>query len=234
MTILAATGLRREQRILAGPGVQAIAGGGDPARLEAALDRLAAAGARGIISIGLAGALAPGLRPGHWVVASAILGSGTPLPADPAWAARLAARLPGATRGMLLGTDTMVAEAAQKAALHRSTGAAAVDMESHVAARVAWRHRLPFAAARVISDAADRTLPPAARAGMRPDGEMDLPAVLRALLARPSQLPALIRTGLEAERGFRALLRGHRGLGAGLAGPAAGGADLSQLFLDMP
>ncbi len=35
----------------------------------------------------------------------------------------------------------------------------AVDMESHVAARVAARHGLPFAALRVISDPASRSLP---------------------------------------------------------------------------
>ena len=79
----------------------------------------------------------------------------------------------------------------------------AVDMESHVAARVARRHRLPFAAARVVSDPAHRTLPPAARVAMKPDGRVDLPAVMRSLLAHPAQLPALIRTGRDAERGFR-------------------------------
>ena len=210
MKVLAATGLQREARILASPGVAVVAGGGDHARLEAELDRLAP-GACGIISIGIAGALAPGLRPGDWVVAD----HGT----DPEWAGRLAARLPGARLGAILGVDAMVAEAAGKAALHRDTGALAVDMESHVAARVARRHNLPFAAARAISDAADRSLPPAARVGMRPDGRMDLPAVLRALARDPRQLPALIRTGIEAERGFRALLRGHRGLGPALAGP---------------
>ncbi len=210
MTVLAATGLQREARILAGPGVAVVAGGGDHARLEAELDRLAP-GACGIISIGIAGALAPGLRPGDWVVAD----HGT----DPEWTGRLAARLPGARLGAILGVDAMVAEAAGKAALHRDTGALAVDMESHVAARVARRHNLPFAAARAISDAADRSLPPAARVGMRPDGGMDLPAVLLALARDPRQLPALIRTGIEAERGFRALFRGHRGLGPALAGP---------------
>ena len=68
-------------------------------------------------------------------------------------------------------------------------------------------------------DAAHHSLPPAARVGMKLDGTMDLPAVLRSLLANPGQLPALIRTGLEAERGFRALLRGHRRLGPRLGGP---------------
>ena len=216
--ILAATGLRREAQILSGPGVEVVAGGGDHARLEAALGRLAP-GARGLVSIGIGGALAPGLHPGDWVVADAVLAGAEAVPTDAAWADRLIAALPGARRGAILGADLMVAEVAGKAALHRETGALAVDMESHVAARVAQRHNLPFAAARVISDAADRSLPPAARMGMRPDGGMDLPAVLRSLLAHPLQLPALIRTGLEAERAFRALLRGHHALDPGLAGP---------------
>jgi adenosylhomocysteine nucleosidase len=225
--ILAATGLQRERRIVAGPDIEAIAGGGDAARLEAALDGLADR-ASGVISIGIAGGLAPGLQVGQWVVADAVLVDGESMPTDPAWTGRLAARLPEAARGLLLGANAMVAEATQKASLHRTTGALAVDMESHIVARVARRHHLPFAVARVVSDAAHRTLPPAARVGMKSDGTMDLPAVLRSLLADPGQLPALIRTGLEAERGFRALLRGYRRLG-----PRLGGPDLGEPPLDM-
>jgi hypothetical protein len=161
-------------------------------------------------------------------VADAVLVDGESMPTDPAWTGRLATRLPEAARGLLLGANAMVAEATQKASLHRTTGALAVDMESHVVAQVARRHHLPFAAARVVSDAAHRTLPPAARIGMKSDGGMDLPAVLRSLLADPRQLPALIRTGLEAEQGFRALLRGYRRLG-----PRLGGPDLAEPPLDM-
>ena len=216
--ILAATGLQRERRIVAGPDIEAIASGGDPVRLEAVLDRLVGS-ASGIISIGIAGGLAPGLPVGQWVVADAVLVDGESLSTDPAWTSRLAARLPEAARGVLLGVNAMVADATQKASLHSTTGAVAVDMESHIVARVARRHRLSFAAARVISDAAHHDLPPAVLVGMKSDGGMDLPAVLRSLLANPGQLPALIRTGLEAERGFRALLRGHRRLGPRLGGP---------------
>ncbi|CAN5743818.1 phosphorylase [soil metagenome] len=225
--ILAVTGLQRERRILAGPGVEVVAGGGDHARLEAVLDRLAA-GMDGVISIGIAGALAPGLRPGDWVIANAVSDGRTVVPTDMGWSDRLAVRLPQAERGLLCGADVIAATAAHKAELHRTSGALAVDMESHVAGRVAQRHCLPFVAVRVISDAAHRTLPPAARVGMRSDGRVDLPAVLRSLLAEPWQLPALIRTGLEAERAFAALLRGHRSLGAGF-----GGLDVGKLPSDM-
>jgi adenosylhomocysteine nucleosidase len=218
VTILAVTGLLRERRLIDGPDIEVVAGGGDAMRLESELDQLAGK-ARGIISIGIAGALAFGLTPGRWVVARAVLDNGKSIPTNQAWTSRLIARLPHAATGLLLGTDVVVAEATQKAALHQATGADAVDMESHIVARVAGRHHLPFVAARVISDAAGRTLPPAARIGMRPDGVMDLPAVLRSLLREPFQLPALIRTGLEAERSFRALFRGCSRLGPGLGGP---------------
>ena len=216
--ILAVTGLQRERRILAGPGVQVVAGGGDQARLEGEVERLAS-GMRGIISIGIAGALAPGLRPGKWVVATAVSDDGLKVPTDLDWTDRLVSRLPAPERGLLLGVDTIAATVVQKDELRRSSGAIAVDMESHVVARVARRRGLPFVAARVISDAAHRTLPPAARVGMRADGGVDLPAVLRSVMAAPWQLPALILTGLEAETAFRALLRGHRLLGPRLAGP---------------
>lgn len=223
--ILAVTGLQREARILAGPGIEVAAGGGD-------LERRAA-GKRGVISIGIAGALAPGLKPGDWVVADAVHDRDELLPTDHDWTARLVARLPSPRRGGFCGGDTIAATVAQKAELYRATGAIAVDMESHRAARAAQRHGLPFVAARVISDAADRTLPPAARVGMKSDGNVDLPAVLRSLLLTPWQLPALIRTGLEAETAFRALLRGHRMLGPGLGSPILPGSYFGELPPDM-
>jgi hopanoid-associated phosphorylase len=210
VTILAATGLKREARILCGPGVLAIPGGGQSAALEAALLAAAADGASGLISIGIAGALAEGLSPGDWAVASAVIVDGEAVPTDEAWREALLARLPGAKAGAFLGSEAMLTEAAEKRRLHAATGALAVDMESHVAARVARRTGLPFAAARVISDAAGRDLPAAVRAGMRADGGMALWPVLAALARDPSQLGSLIRTGLEAERAFQALERAGR------------------------
>ena len=125
----------------------------------------------------------------------------------------------------------MVVDAAAKAALHTATGALAVDMESHVVAPAAVAHGLRFAVVRVISDGADRGLPKAAQAGMKKDGGMDLPAVLKSLAANPRQLPALIRTGREAEVAFRRLklLRRHDLLRR----LAIGDANLGDLAVDM-
>jgi hypothetical protein len=145
---------------------------------------------------------------------------------DHGWADRLAADLPEARRGVIVGSNHMIIDAAAKAALHRQTGALCVDMESHIAAEVAAARGLPFAALRFISDGADRALPRAAQAGMKPDGGMDLAAVLKSLAADPRQLPALIRTGLEAETAFRALFRGRHRWGAAL-----GFADVESIHL---
>jgi nucleoside phosphorylase len=146
---------------------------------------------------------------------------------DQAWSAILADRL-SALVGPVLGSATALADADDKRAAHAATDALAVDMESHIAAAVAVRHGLPFAVARVVSDAADRSLPKAAQAGMAADGSMDISAVLAALARDPRQLPALIRVGREAETAFRALGRGRD-----LLGPRLGRLDLGQLPLDV-
>jgi hopanoid-associated phosphorylase len=226
--ILAATGLKREARLLASPEVRAIVGGGRAEPLEQAL-LAAAEGAEAIISIGLAGALSPELRPGDWVVAEEVLWPGGSAATDPAWTAALRRRLPRAHAGALLGSEAVVADAAGKAQAHARTGALAVDMESQVAARVAERLALPFAAARAIADDARLDLPPAAQAGMAADGSMAAGVVLGSLARAPWQLPALLRTAFAAERAFQALAEGRR-----LLGPRLGRADLGELVLDVP
>ena len=213
MTILIACGLQREANILRGLGVIAIPGGGDAARLEALLEAQAA-GAAMILSCGIAGALDPSLRAGDIVmdihppfVPSAAEGRATSAApgTNGSWEDRLETTLPPAHHGTIIGQDHIAATAAEKAALYAATGALAVDMESHIAARVAARHGLPFMAIRTISDTATETLPPAALVGMNPDGSMALGKVLASLAANPGQILSLIRIGRNAEAAFRAL-----------------------------
>src|SRR5215471_5012135 len=93
------------------------------------------------------------------------------------------------------------------AALHEATRADAVDMESHLAARVAGERGLPFATLRVISDRADHSLPQAVLVAMEPDGSIALGRVLKSVATNPAQIPALIRTARESEKAFATLLR---------------------------
>jgi hopanoid-associated phosphorylase len=230
---LAATGLKREVALLAGPGLYAVVSGGLAQALAGRLeDAITYNQIVGIISVGLGGALSPALSVGDWVVAEQVTDGATTWETDAAWTRRLVAALgPTARLGAIVGSDVMVANAAAKIDLHRATGAVAVDMESHVAARIATAHGLPFAALRVMSDAATRSLPKAALAGMRPDGGMNLVGVLWALAKAPGQLPALIETGRDANAAFKALaLLGGDHL---LCGPGIGCPYLGELCLDV-
>jgi hypothetical protein len=105
----------------------------------------------------------------------------------------------------------------EKLALHASAGTVAVDMESHIAARIAAAHGVPFAACRVIIDPAERTLPPAALVGMRADGGADVRAVMASLLRQPKQVLALLRVVADLRAARTSLFRGRRQMGADLS-----------------
>ncbi|GEO01588.1 hypothetical protein NSE01_34200 [Novosphingobium sediminis] len=184
------------------PGIAVLAGGGDGARLERELEALLQAGPALVLSTGLGGGLDPELAVGALV-----------LDGDAALVKALGSALPAAIRARIIGQDAIATGISGKAALRQATGAAVVDMESHIAARVARHHGVPFAAIRVISDAADEELPPAALVGMRPDGGIALGAVLASLARRPAQLPALIRTGRHAGLAHRVLRDVYDALG---------------------
>ena len=72
MTILAVTGLTKEAEIVGVADVVAVAGGGDAVSLAEKLNALHG-DIRGVISIGLAGALSPHLKVGDVVIADQII-----------------------------------------------------------------------------------------------------------------------------------------------------------------
>jgi adenosylhomocysteine nucleosidase len=210
--VIAFVGLAFEARIAAGPGVL-VACRTAGTELATVADKAVRQGYRGMISFGVAGGLAGHLRPGDWVVASAIRESQTVHPTDSAWSRKLLGLIDGAVHAPILGVDTPVAEPSKKHELHRTTGAAAVDMESHMVARVAAAHRLAFAAVRVIVDPAHRRIPHAALLNMRPDGRANTAAVLRDLIASPSQISALAHIALDAFTARAEMLRVRQLLG---------------------
>jgi adenosylhomocysteine nucleosidase len=215
--IAVATGLLAEARLVerAG-GVHAIAGGGDGEQLAIGLERAITDGARAVLSFGIAGGLAPDVRPGDVIVGQSVVVANERYATDSAWSSRLNSALAGARLGTIAASDVPVATREAKAALYLSSGALATDMESHIAARVAARHKLPFAILRVVADGANRALPPAALAGLSPGGAINVAAVLKSLMLRPSQLPQLLRVSADTTRAMRGLLRCHRLLGPGL------------------
>jgi adenosylhomocysteine nucleosidase len=228
--VLAVTGLVAEARVAAGPGIVVVSSCGCRANLEEALHRAVADGVQAIISFGIAGGLAPRLAAGSALVARAIVTeTGERFHSDPIWSRRLSAAVGGAPIVDIAGVDNPVIDQLQKHALHVDTGAVAVDMESHVAARIADANNLPFAAFRVVADPAERSLPHAALASMRPDGKVAYGPLLRSLLRRPQQLPLLTRTALDAGAAFSTLFSSRKMIAGRL-----GFGDLGELLLDMP
>ncbi|VVE41278.1 phosphorylase [Pandoraea terrigena] len=226
--IIVVTGMPFEARIARGDGVVVVCAQNHTlaSDLEAAM---APDGARGLVSFGTAGGLRPGVTPGQWVIAHNVLDMPQQAHAYlscAAWANALRRAMPDALRADLAGVTAPVVTADDKAALWRESGAAAADMESHIVARVAHAHGLPFVAARVVIDPAERSLPPAALAGLRSDGSTDILGVLRSLAVNPRQLPALLRVGKDASRARQAMRHGRRivtlELGDGFGAVAAG------------
>jgi hopanoid-associated phosphorylase len=215
--VVAVTCLALEARIARGPGVSVLCN--HSLELATGLRAAIARGVSGIISFGIAGGLAPHLAPGDWVVASGVRSGDDLIATDLPWTQRLLDVLPGAVHAEVTGADAVVVTAIEKRDLHQETGAAAVDMESHIAARIAAEHRIPFVACRVVIDPAHRTLPPAATLGLRLDGTPDVPAVLRSLRQKPGQFPDLVRIASDAYLARRALRSGRRQLGVGMGFP---------------
>jgi adenosylhomocysteine nucleosidase len=236
---VAVTGLAFEARIVAGEGVTVVCAGAELA-LKRAIESSLQNGCRGILSFGISGGLSPQLKPGTCVVARCVVAEHGRYAAHRDWAQSLidAVRFaadgagPAALREVVLadiaGADAPLACRHEKRALYEKTGAVAVDMESHVAARIAAEHRLPFAAFRVVTDPSHRALPPAAMVATRVQGTIDVAAVARSVLRRPGQLPTLFRLALDSWAARRTLVPSRRCLGPNLGLP-----DLRERLLDV-
>jgi hopanoid-associated phosphorylase len=241
-TIVAVTSLAREALVARGSGVSVVCSQGE--RLGAALHAALHSDVLGVISFGISGGLNPDLVAGDWVVASTVRHHDHAIATDLEWAQELCRRLPGAMHADIVGSDTMVTTPAEKSQLFRTTGAVAVDMESHIAAKLAAAHQIPFAACRVIIDAAHRALPAAAGLALDSNGAVNVFAVMRSVMQNPGQLPDLARAALDACIAERALRKGRKQLGLGFGSPMvdgraverdfAGQADVSNDFLRPP
>lgn len=119
-----------------------------------------------LVAAGLCGGLDPALARGAILLADRVGLSASAestacdrfLPVDPPPACDPRPE-PGIVRGLLVTTDTVVATAAAKRAIHDATGAVAVDMESWWIADEARRVGLPVHVVRAVCDTATETVP---------------------------------------------------------------------------
>jgi hypothetical protein len=198
--------------------------GGRAQKVPGAVAGLLEGGATALLSFGLAAGLDPALAPGRVMIAEAVaLPDGRRVPADQAWLAALRrAAGPEEAFGIIAGVDAPVTAVADKRSIQRSTGALAIDMESHAVA-LALEGRAALAVVRVIVDPAHRVVPPAAVAALRNDGGIDLPALLRSLLRRPGQVPGIIMLTRDAVAARAGLHRAAALVSRSLEKPAPAG-----------
>ncbi|HYY65372.1 MAG TPA: hypothetical protein VE688_12195 [Gaiellaceae bacterium] len=147
---------------------------------------------RRLVSFGIAGALRPGLEIGTVIDATrvvdedgAVLWEGTPLGVQPA------------RTGTILGAARIIDDPAERARLHESSGADAVDMESGPLARTG---RLA-GCIRAISDTPDRKLAGLAK-GARANGDVDYLGLARGFIRSPLQTA---RAARDARRALKSL-----------------------------
>jgi adenosylhomocysteine nucleosidase len=219
------TGLRAEARCLRGLPVHVACSGGSAERARDEATRLVTEGAVGLVSFGLAGGLAPDLRPGDLLLPESVRGAGlASWSVDPIWRERVYARLSARglelKSGAVVGGDRIVARASDKQALFDATGAQAVDMESHAVAAVASAAGLPLLVLRAVADPSDQVIPQVAREALRPDGRVRVRATFGGLIRQPGELMSLLRLARQSTRGLASLRHA-----AALAGPWFGLAE---------
>lgn len=218
--IRSATALPGDDRVTAtchGPG---------QLRALSAAESLVGIGAGALLSFGVAGGCNPDLPSGTVILATGIRdlaadGTGDILYTNRGWQRRLKSLLLGNVlleESIIASVDEPATGTDTKRRLFEDGRAAAVDMESAAAARVAMEAGIPFMALRVIVDAADTSLPTAAMAGMTNDGATQIGPVLQALLCRPQDIPSLVGIGFSDAKARKSLQRA-----AMVAAPLFGG-----------
>ena len=209
LPILAVTGLAREARLIAGSGFATIGAGGNSVRLKDMLDARVSPGCSAVVSIGIAGGLDPILVPGDIVIATGIVAEHEYHPIREDIVAFLAGGVSGTRNKLMLadiaGVNIPALTPAAKSALRRKTGAAAVDMESHVAAAFATKHRLPFAVVRAICDPAHRALPAFVLRALQPSGHVDIMAIVASAITRSATISDLFQLSRDSAKAFEAL-----------------------------
>ncbi len=231
LSLLIVTGLAYEARIIAGPDHATVCSGGSPDHLRHVLRCLTPI-YRAVVSFGIAGGLDAGLAPGDAVLARGIIAGTSRWASHPglvqAWARCLSAGGRNMIEADIVGSEAPVLTPRAKAALHAATGAAAVDMESHVAAEFAATRGVPFAAVRVICDAANHALPPFVGEAMDANGILNWRHVLRMVVRQPRQIALLPHLAHDASAAFAGLRHCRT-----LLGPTLGVSKLTELLSDI-
>src|SRR5262245_50117615 len=182
--------------------VLVITSGIGPRRTRQTMERVGEIPFAGVLSVGCAGALIPGLEAGHLVLAPEVCMQSTqpegPLqrfPVDAQWlaCARAAAQRAAivSAEGALFTSTKILFTPEEKTQQGRITGAVAVEMESGLHAAFAAERDIPFLALRVILDPVSMAVPPVRRL-TTPEGEVCPFKAAAHMVTHPHHLPVLL------------------------------------------
>jgi adenosylhomocysteine nucleosidase len=192
-------------------GTLLVVSGMGPAAAEQGAQRLVQAGARALMSWGVAGGLDPMLAAGTVLLPTEVVSfEGRVLPTAKDWRERLSSAVSSlctVCAGRLLTTREPITSPAEKAIAFRQSAAAGVDLESFAVAAVAMGHRMPFLAVRAIIDTALESLPRSLSAAAAGTGAADvrIGRLFGAIARAPADLPGLIRLLARYVQASRAL-----------------------------
>jgi adenosylhomocysteine nucleosidase len=156
----------------------------------------------GLISIGFAGGLVPGIEPGTVLRAEKVIEVATKhdYPCNTEFV-----HAHHSSCGALVSTNVVVRSSAEKRALGSNWGAIAVDMESAGVARAAMEAGLPFGALKSISDSVEHSLSIDFDRCRREDKDFSLWAVVRQGLTTLDGCGDLFRLAWNSRRAASAL-----------------------------
>ncbi len=179
-------------------------------------------GVTALVSLGVAGALGPNLKPGDLVLPDAIYADAQ-FPVNMAWRDRLQKLLPAdvtVVNGILADSAVPLTSEKAKLNLAQATNACAVDMESGAIAAVAATAGIPFIAVRAIIDPIRFSPPEALLGAVYPDGRVNSMRLIALLLKRSVHVSTLLHMGAGMRAARKTLSRVIQSAGEGLGSQA--------------
>lgn len=144
---------------------------------------------RWVVSAGFGGALDKDLKRNDVVVAKEVIDlEGRRFTVDVSVTGDLSKAGPRLVTGRLVTVDAIVVTADEKRALRTRSEADVVDMETSAVAALCAERNIRFLSIRVISDDADRDLPPEIASLVTRSGSYRIGSALRSIWNRPSAL----------------------------------------------
>jgi adenosylhomocysteine nucleosidase len=142
-----------------------------------------------LVVVGIAGGIGPSIDIGDLIVPEMVIDLATGVECRPSVMGDTEAR------GTLATSNEVIIDRTEVARLERQ-GVIAVDMETAAIAAVCERRGCLWSVFRAISDrAGDGSADPAMLGLAGPDGELNVPALVRFVLMNPRRFPNLVRLG---------------------------------------